>query len=248
MTDSIDTRLMALLEGQLDEPARLALLDEISADPDLLAQLERASAGLVRVGEAWSVRGTVAGRSDPPARTHGVPPWWLAAAAAITLLVSVPVTAGLTASGAARSAPPPTPDVATFAASPPPAPAPSYMLVLQGVWPDRETLRPDQVSARADEYWAYVSRLAEEGLLVAAGDVRFEGGRRVGVGDASPLSLAEIRSPEHVVGIVTVRVPTYEAAVAIAAQSPHLRYGGTIAVREVGLGFVAVPGMDDWAG
>ncbi len=259
MTDSIDARLLALLEDRLDEQARLALLTEIQDDPELLAQLERASAGLIRIDDAGLGRlGATPAPGQAPLR-RGVPAWWLAAAAGLTLMVSVPLTARLAGSEATPLAGASSVTMAEsegsnagvargFAATPPAAPDPSYMLVLQGVWPDRDGLDPAEVRARADEYWAFVAALADDGLLVAAGDVRFDGGRRVGSGPPSPLSPAEVRSPDHVVGIVTLRVPSYEAAVDVAARSPHLRYGGTIAVREVGLGFVAVPGMDDWAG
>ena len=48
-------------------------------------------------------------------------------------------------------------------------------------------------------------------------------------------------------GLLTLRVDDYETAAEIARRSPHLRYGGRVSVREVGLGFVTVPGMDDWA-
>jgi hypothetical protein len=35
---------------------------------------------------------------------------------------------------------------------------------------------------------------------------------------------------------------------ALARQCPHLRYGGSVSVRQVGGGFVTVPGMSDWSG
>ncbi len=245
MTRTPDERLLALLEDRLDDEARLRLLDEVADDPELLARLEAASAGLVRL-ERWAADPAAATPTPLPRRR--VPAWWTAAAAVLTLLASVPLTL--------RWAPraPGVPEGRDGAAVPgslvgrPDAPAPSYMLVLQGVWPDRDRLSAAEVRSRADEYWDFVSDLARDGVLVAAGDLRFEGGRRLGRGAPVSLAAAEARSPDHLVGILTLRVPSYEAALDIARRAPHLRYGGTVTVREVGLGFVTVPGMDDWPG
>lgn len=250
MTSTPEGRLLALLEGRLDEEARLRLLDELADDPSLLAQLESASAGMLRMERLAAEAGPSGSPSlDPgspgrPRAPRRVPAWWTAAAAAVTLLVAVPATLRWSQAGA--PAPDPTPPVADVGR--PAAPSPSYMLVLQGVWPDRDELGADEVRARADEYWDFVTELARDQVLVAAGDLRFEGGRRLGRGSPLSLTTADVQSPDHLVGILTLRVDSYEAALEIARRSPHLRYGGTVTVREVGLGFVAVPGMDDWAG
>lgn len=249
MTRTPDERLLALLEDRLDDEARLRLLDEVADDPELLARLEQASAGLVRL-ERWAAdpHRAPAPATPPAAARRRVPAWWTAAAAILTLLVTVPLTLrwaprtpGAAEGGGAAAVP-------GALVGRPDAPAPSYMLVLQGVWPDRDQLSADQVRSRADEYWDFVSELARDGVLVAAGDLRFEGGRRLGRGAPVSLAAADARSPDHLVGILTLRVPSYEAALEIARRSPHLTYGGTVTVREVGLGFVTVPGMDDWSG
>lgn len=253
---------MALLEGTLDDDERIALLDEVAQDPALAADLEAASLGWLRMevlatraGEGGLARATGAG-SSPTGAAPGlrserrrVPAWWIPAAVAATVALVAPLTLRWAGGPASSPAAPPGASAvsATLASRPPASREPSYMLVLQGVWPDRAALSPAEVSARAEEYWDYVGELVDEGVLVAAGDLRFDGGRRLGEGPVRLLEAAEIRSPDHLVGILTLRVDSYEEALEVARRSPHLRYGGSVTVREVGLGFVAVPGMDDWS-
>jgi hypothetical protein len=128
------------------------------------------------------------------------------------------------------------------------SPDPSFVVVLHGRWPDAGRVGPDETTRRAEEYWAWTSDLANRGLLVAAGDLRWEPGLRVASSGALVEPAPEaVADPEFVVGMVALRAASYDEALAIAEECPHLDYGGSVSVRRVGGGFVTVPGMGDWS-
>lgn len=243
MTRPSDDTLLAFLEGRLDAEARGALLDQLDADPDLARELRVVAAGLEAVRVVADAP-DAAPTSAPPAVAgagRGVPPWWVAAAVAATLLVSVPATRWL----ASRTGPAP---AASVFAGRPDAPAPSFVLVLQSTWPDADTVAPDERLRRAAEYWEWTSSLAESGVLVAAGDLRWEPGRRLLAGGTpAAVTDAVVDQPDFMVGMLALRVESYDDALAIARECPHLRYGGSVAVRQVGSGFVTVDGRSDWS-
>ncbi len=251
MTRPSDETLLAFLEGTLDAAEREALLGRLDRDPELARELRQAAAGLfsLQTLESPAARttspheGARPGLASGPARaTRRASLWWAAAAAAATLAITVPVTRYYAAREAQDM-------LADAALGRPASPEPSFVLVLQGRWPDAAAIGPDERARRAAEYWAWTSSLAIEGVLVAAGDLRWEpgqalapAGREVPVGDAS------VDRPDFLVGMLAVRVGSYDAAVALARRCPHLRYGGSISIRQVGSGFVTVPGMGDWQG
>jgi hypothetical protein len=131
----------------------------------------------------------------------------------------------------------------------PESPDPSYVLVLHGRWPDAGSVDGQEGSNRAREYWQWTTSLAEEGVLVAAGDLRWEPGERLGpLGVEMVVDGESVEDPDYIVGMFALRVDSYEAALAVARDCPHLRYGGSVSVRRVGGGFVTVPGTGDWSG
>ena len=239
MTRPSDEDLLAFLEGRLSADQRVSILDALDSDPALARQLRRAASGWAAMDDL-RLGGEPAIAARPPRRVGLVPTWWVAAAAAAAALVSVPVTLW-TANGSATPEP-------FIAGGVPEASAPSFVLVLQGRWPDNSTVDAAERARRAEEYWGWTSTLADRGLLVAAGDLRWEPGRQLGQLTALQVPDQEVLDdPEYVVGMITLRVDSYESAIAIAEACPHLRYGGSVSVRRVGSGFVTVPGMDDWA-
>jgi hypothetical protein len=149
----------------------------------------------------------------------------------------VPATLWLSAN---RPTPAPEPAVAGPAQAP--QPEPGFVLVLHGRWPDATTVDEAESRRRAAEYWSWTSSLADAALLMAAGDLRWEPGSRLGPMGA-PIAVSEgvVESPDFVVGMFALRVGSYDEALAIARQCPHLRYGGSVSVRRVARGFVTVP-------
>jgi hypothetical protein len=260
MKEPSDEKLLAFLEGDMEEAERDELLDALDRDPALAGRLRAAAAGLEAMRTL--VTETVAGREGTVAAPLRVSPWWIAAAAAVTLLVAVPLTwsaARASLEGVARIDPATATEGAaagaggqTGASALPaggiPEPSePSYLLMLHGTWPDAAAVEPAERQARAREYWGWTASLAEQGVLMAAGNLRWEAGERLGPGgEAIPVSDTEVSTPSYVVGMLALRVGSYEEALEIARQCPHLRYGGTVSVRQVGAGFVTIPGMSDW--
>ncbi|MGD8330840.1 MAG: YciI family protein [Acidobacteriota bacterium] len=238
MTRPTDETLLAFLDGSMGEAERNELLDALDGDPQLSERLRAAAAGLEAMR---TLAAGERGAGDAPASApRRVSRWWVAVAAAATLVLAVPVT-WWTARATVESGP------AAMATGQPVGSQPSYVLVLHGTWPDGATITPEERQRRAAEYWGWTTELAEEGILMAAGDLRWEPGERLGpTGTPIPVSNDEVEAPQYLVGMLAVRAASYEDAVALAEQCPHLRYGGRVSVRRVGSGFVTVPGMGDW--
>lgn len=241
MSRSREERLLAFLEGDSNEEEREALLDEVLADPDLARELRRAAEGLGAMREVYTKSPGVA--DERPLRTRvprRISPWWALAAAAAAALVSVPVTWSVAGRADAPSPGPMTRERPT-------APEPSFLLVLQGRWPDLESVAPAEAQRRGREYWAWTAALSERGILMAAGDLRWEPGRQLRADRAEvQVAASYLDAPEYVVGMFAIRASSYEEAMAVAADCPHLDYGGTVSVRRVGTGFVTGAGFGDW--
>ena len=246
MSRSREERLLAFLEGELGDGEREAVLDEVLADPDLARELRHAASGLGAMREVHraSAEGPSGGREGPGVAARRISPWWAVAAAAAAIFVSVPVTWSF-----ARRASTSTP--ASMIEPPsrtrPVSPEPSFLLVLQGRWPDLGQVAPDEARRRGQEYWAWTASLSERGVLMAAGDLRWEPGQQV-LTDGAGVEVAAsyLDQPEYVVGMFAIRATSYEEAMAIARDCPHLDYGGTVSVRQVGTGFVTAAGFGDW--
>ena len=235
MKGPTDDRLLAFLEGRMPDPERADFLDALDADPELAARLHSAAAGHEAALDA---------QVPTPARAAGnraarrIPWWWVPLTAAAAFAVAVPVSLSVFASE---------PDPAVITGGLPQSADPSFVLVLHGRWPDAESVSTADQEARSTEYWAWTTSLAQAGVLVAAGDLRWEAGQRIGAaGRTVPVPDAVVEDSDFVVGMFALRVMTYDEALAVARDCPHLRYGGSVSVRRVGGGLVTVPGMDDW--
>lgn len=233
--------LLSFVDGSADTETRERVLDAVDRWPEVAEALRSLVAGHEAATAYAEEHGAPAVRA--PAATGGrrVPAWWIPLTAAATLALAIPSTVRL---AAGRPTVPP-PDAA--ASGEPLTPEPSFVVVLQGRWPDALEIDRDETERRAAEYWAWTSRLAEAGHLVAAGDLRWEPGLAVEPSGPSARPATDLSDPGFLVGMITIRVATYEEAAALAGECPHLRYGGSVSVRRVGRGFVTVPGMDDWS-
>lgn len=256
MTVPSDERILAFLDGDLDDAQRREVLDAMERDPSLTARVRTAAVGRAEV-EAWVAgrpsidEGSVAGPPTPSVRP-GVPAWWVPLAVAASIALTVPATIIVRSGSEAATVPAavvsglaPTP---VRVAGAPVAPDPSYVVVLHGRWPDAGAVDPAETQRRAREYWTWTADLAERGLLLAAGDLRWEPGVRVSA-TGSPVDSppGAVDDPDFLVGMFAVRASSYDAALAIAEECPHLTYGGSVSVRRVGAGFVTTPGMADWS-
>lgn len=241
MTRPSDDQILAFLDGSLDEATRNDLLDQLDRDPAFAAEFRHVAAGFATV-TGHPGQPPVAAHNDVTAGSRGrVSPWWALIAAAATLATAVPTTWWLVS----RAVPKP----AVAQSGIPEASAPSFLLILHGRWPDAGLVDQAETRRRATEYWAWTTNLAERHVLLAAGDLRWEPGERLdaeAVATQAPASYVD--DPTFLVGMLAVRAASYEDAVALARECPHLRYGGSVSVRRVGSGFVTAPGLGDWSG
>jgi hypothetical protein len=86
-----------------------------------------------------------------------------------------------------------------------------------------------------DEYRAWANRLAQDGRLVIADELGQDAGR-VLPASAAPQNASALDgpgSPQWLEGYFIITAPDYDVAMTIAAGCPHLKYGGTIQVREI---------------
>lgn len=84
------------------------------------------------------------------------------------------------------------------------------------------------------EYAAWAGKEAREGRLIAG--EKLENSRRMLLHDRGELQVDPVAATEldeFVSGYFLIRAADYEQAVEIASQCPHLKYGGTIEVREI---------------
>ncbi len=97
-----------------------------------------------------------------------------------------------------------------------------------------EPLAGESMSDRVAEYGRWAEQLRARGQLVAAEKLE-ETGRLVrGVGVAETVRRGFPMAQEgHVTGFFLVRAGDYAEALGLAGESPHVRYGGSIAVRKI---------------
>lgn len=112
---------------------------------------------------------------------------------------------------------------------------PNYLLLLHEKPSDFSNLSPDAIQAVIAEYVAWSQKLAGQGKLVGGQKLRDEGGKHLnGYGSEFRATDGPFAEAKEVIGgIFTIDAGNYEEAVEISKDSPHLKYGGWIEVREV---------------
>ncbi len=105
----------------------------------------------------------------------------------------------------------------------------TFLLLLHESTQAQPAVSAAQMDSIVGEYRAWATRLREEQKLVGAEKLRDEAGRWL-----DPAGKLTVSAPdEHVSGYFVIRASDYDSAVAIARESPHLKYGGTIEVRAI---------------
>ena len=100
-----------------------------------------------------------------------------------------------------------------------------YILLVRGDEPDRRFPEAQLVA----EYRAWANDLASRGALVGGEKLADDSGRWVSTAERS----AEELSRSNVSGFFLIRASTYDEAVDLARQSPHVAYGGILEVRAI---------------
>jgi hypothetical protein len=112
---------------------------------------------------------------------------------------------------------------------------PNYLLLLYEKPADFSSLSPEAIQSVIGEYVAWSQKLAGQGKLVGGQKLRDEGGKHLnGFGDDFRSTDGPFTEAKEVVGgVFTIDADTYDEAVQISKDCPHLKYGGWIEVREV---------------
>lgn len=145
---------------------------------------------------------------------------WLAAAALAGILVG-----GV---GATTLIDKPAEQPVVAAAPTPDAGGKMYLLLLHESTARAADFTTAQMDSIVAEYGAWAGRLHDQNRLVSAEKLADDDGRWL-----SPSGPVLADRSEHVSGFFLVRAANYDEAVSIANASPHLKYGGTIEVREI---------------
>ncbi len=238
-------RLVPFLDGELT-PAEAAEVASHLAScrhcRDEVDQLRRARAALLslagsRLPPDFADQVLHRARSAPSGPTLVGLPRLVGLAAGLLLLLGL---AGMTGyavgSGGDRSTPPPSVRPAVDAQAPGGPGLQTYLLVLQeprGNWPAPERSLQPYVDWHAD--------LQQRGALVASRKLSNDLGRLV-VAENGTVEEAPVSSLSYnLSGIFMIRASSYDEAVSLASQSPHLRFGGSVLVRALD---PEVPGID----
>ena len=107
-----------------------------------------------------------------------------------------------------------------------------YLLLLHED-PSAQTQSPAEMQSVLAEYSAWAGKMAAEGRLVDGQKLTDDGGRIVTSATAVDGPYAEAK--EVLAGLFVVNAETYEEAVGLARDCPHLRYGTRVEVREIQL-------------
>jgi hypothetical protein len=111
-----------------------------------------------------------------------------------------------------------------------------YLLLIYDSPTAFEGLSPDEMQRIIGEYSAWAARLKDDGKLVASQKLRDGSGRvvrpRTG-GGMKVLDGPYSETKEVIGGYFLIEATSYDEALRACEASPHLRYGGTIEVREI---------------
>jgi hypothetical protein len=174
--------------------------------------IERVSAALARAARTGPAQPVALSARSARTRTAG----WAGAGLAAGLVLGFLAASGMRAPGPTPSAP-----VAGVAADLP-ADAPRFLLLLLEPAGDATTA-PD--TDRVAEYAAWARSLRQRGRLVAAEKLADSPTTRIGP-PAEPAA-------ERVTGFFLLRAATYEEALRLANESPHVKHAGRIELRRI---------------
>ena len=112
---------------------------------------------------------------------------------------------------------------------------PQYMLLLHEFPRDMSSVSPEDMQAVIAEYSAWSERLAAAGKFQGGQKLTNEGGRSISAtGDSLSVTDGPYNETKEVIGgFFTIEAADYDEAVALCQDSPHLKFGGRIEVRQV---------------
>ncbi len=112
--------------------------------------------------------------------------------------------------------------------------SPQFMFLVRGSCKDHESGKgarsPEEMQTHMTEVFAWIEKLTQQGIFTAAQPLTSEG-KVVSGGTVTDGVFAE--SKEAVGGFFIVNVATMDEAVKIAAESPMVKDGGQLEVRQI---------------
>ncbi len=111
---------------------------------------------------------------------------------------------------------------------------PEFMLVLRSSSQDANASSSDEVRQSVAEYSAWAGEIRKTGLLLGGEKLKGEA-RLLSVSEGRTLVSESSASPADSVieGYFLIQATDYQQAVSIASGCPHLKYGGTVEVRQI---------------
>jgi hypothetical protein len=110
-----------------------------------------------------------------------------------------------------------------------------YMLLLHEDPSSFATMSPEQIQKVIEKYMAWGARLKQAGVLASSHKLTDESGK-VMRGKAPGVRVTDgpySETKEIFAGYYLVEAESYDRAMDLARDCPHLEYGGTIEVRQV---------------
>lgn len=111
----------------------------------------------------------------------------------------------------------------------------SYLLLLREDPSQYAALSPAQMGEIVERYRAWSEKLAAQGRLVGGQKLADEGGKRLRAGAAGPVVTdgPYIESKDIIGGTFIVRADSYDEAIALVADCPHLHGDNVIELRRI---------------
>jgi len=112
---------------------------------------------------------------------------------------------------------------------------PNYILVLHEQPADFSQMSPDAIQAVIAEYVAWSQKIEAAGKYVGDQKLKDDGGKRLSGfnGDFRVTDGPYAEAKEVIGGFFTISADSYDEAVDISKDCPHLKYGGRIELREI---------------
>ena len=113
----------------------------------------------------------------------------------------------------------------------------NYLLLLHEDPSQYAALSPSDIQAIIEQYRIWSRKLAEAGRLVEGHKLSDEGGKRVRAGKGSPLVTdgPYAESKDVIGGLFVVKASSYDEAVKLVSDCPHLRGRNEIELRKIEL-------------
>jgi hypothetical protein len=108
---------------------------------------------------------------------------------------------------------------------------PNYLLLLYNSPVPREAVSPEEMQKSLEKYMAWMNKP----FTINSGRLANDVGRviRPGAGGPRTTDGPYSETKEQLGGYYTIEAASYDEAVALTLDHPHLEYGGTIEVRHV---------------